>query len=850
MTSGSRRGKRPDVTRAAIARAIATQPSSPNAALIACGGLIGLSACMAFLTPGPLHAQQATPAVLMLEEVVVTARRREENLQDLPLSIAALTAGAMEAEGIYNIGQIGEFVPNLTLATDDRAQHNRIFIRGIGGGGPDPIYPVGTGMYIDGHYIPNMVGGYMSTLDIDRVEVLRGPQGTLFGKNTTGGAINIISTKPAPELASSLTARIGEFGQQHLRGMVNFPISDNVFARLSAASEQSDGYYYNRNLDMHADWIDQTSVMGALRFTPGDHWTIDTSFSYAEYRDGAKGGQCAPGPAPWGFRGGGGVLYGDDAEQTQTYAICRADIARGPFVNSVGKRAFSNVDTEGVFFSAEWDSGGEIGGLSNLNVTISSAYRNMDLEYLHDRDYMELLIFAVGTGDGPRNTLTRGTEVLVEGEVNDRLDFVTGVHYFDEESGAPDLHCYDLFVARFDPDNPDADILCEKFSGIVFENPLASGLIGGTQSRVFNTSLGVFGHLTYALSERWDLELGLRYTEDERKFVNFEPRFSNFQLPDPTALVTYDVILNDLTVNQLGAIAAGKGTFSEVTPTISFTRSLAEGDWLQDGMLYLRYAEGFLTGGFNSNFNLDRDPGLAPLQAYGPEHVDNYEFGFKGTFADGRLRFNSAIFYMDYTDKQDEILIDNSNGQYISDPNETTLFVIANVSEVDIYGFELELRAQPWSAGLVSLDVGYLYNEYGEYDVLDDNLNAVDRSTVAISDLSPEWTANWRVEHTFTLGNGATLTPMLGAYWQSEYEWLGGLDRDSPPSFCFQGDYAKWRARLSYEPQARNYRVSLFGNNINDELYYEGCREFRGLYTYRHAQPASWGVEFAARWGG
>ena len=165
-------------------------------------------------------------------------------------------------------------------------------------------------MYIDGHYIPNSPGGYMSTLDIERVEVLRGPQGTLFGKNTTGGAINIISTKPGPDFSSSLTARLGEFGQQDVRGMVNFPISDNVFARVSAASEQSDGYYYNRNLGIDADWIDHTSLMGALRFTPGEHWTIDTSFNYARFRDGEKGGQCAPGPAPWSM--GRGRRYGDD----------------------------------------------------------------------------------------------------------------------------------------------------------------------------------------------------------------------------------------------------------------------------------------------------------------------------------------------------------------------------------------------------------------------------------------------------------------------------------------------------------------------------------------------------------
>ena len=160
------------------------------------------------------------------------------------------------------------------------------------------------------------------------------------------------------------------------------------------------------------------------------------------------------------------------------------------------------------------------------------------------------------------------------------------------------------------------------------------------------------------------------------------------------------------------------------------------------------------------------------------------------------------------------------------------------------------MRAQPWDGGFVSLDLGYLHNEYGSYDTLDDDLNLVDRSDLAISDLSPDWTLNWRLEHTFTLSNGATVTPMLGAYWQSEYEWVQGLSRDAPPSFCFEGDYSKWRTRVMYEPASANYRLTVYGNNINDELIYENCIDFRGIYRYRHAQPAAWGVEFSARWGG
>ena len=150
-------------------------------------GSTGVLSGALLLASGQAVAQQSASAQAMLEEIVVTSRRREENLQDLPLSIAAITQDAMIAQGIYTIEDMSDFVPNVTLTSSDRVNNTRVVIRGIGGGHPDPVFVFGSGMYIDGHYIPNSLGGYMSTMDIERVELLRGPQGTLFGKNVTGG---------------------------------------------------------------------------------------------------------------------------------------------------------------------------------------------------------------------------------------------------------------------------------------------------------------------------------------------------------------------------------------------------------------------------------------------------------------------------------------------------------------------------------------------------------------------------------------------------------------------------------------------------------------------------------------
>ena len=242
------------------------------------------------------------------------------------------------------------------------------------------------------------------------------------------------------------------------------------------------------------------------------------------------------------------------------------------------------------------------------------------------------------------------------------------------------------------------------------------------------------------------------------------------------------------------------------------------------------------------------EPALTPLLSYGPEHVDSYEVGFKGTLQDGRTRIATSLFYMDYSDKQETVDVDNSDGRFGPDAQ---IEVTANASQVDIYGIELELRTQPWDGGFLAVDLAWLQNEYGDYSAFDITTgNAIDRSNLTIEDFSPEWTLNAMVEHAFELGNGATITPQLGLYYQSEYDFVAALDKSGPNSLCYQGGYTKLRARLTYQPAEANWQASLFGSNINDERYLEICGTARaGVYDYRWGAPARWGLEFNYTWG-
>jgi iron complex outermembrane receptor protein len=832
-------------------------------------------ATVLLLSSGPAAAQETerkSTADTMMDEITVSARRREERLLDQPMSISAMTGEQMQVQGIYSIDQASKFVPNVTLTNDDRANNTRIVIRGIGGGFPDPVFVFGSGMYVDGHYVPTSLGGYMSTVDIERIELLRGPQGTLFGKNVTGGLVNIISTKPQPEFDSSVTLRVAEDGQQDIRAMVNVPFSDTVYGRFSASSEQFDGYYYNQNLDIDSGGKDSTSFRAAVRIQPNNNWTIDASGLVSRKRDDNLGGQCqnTKRDAPqWG--GGTGNLERRlyTGAREDFFAICDADVAAGDFVHSSDKISFSDVDEEIFQFGAVWDSDGESGSFDNATVSFKASYRDMQYNYFADRDYSSWPIDSIGTGskDGQNNE-TYGFELLYEADVNDRLKFTVGANYFDETAFNGSDTCFNDFVKAYEAD-PAASITC-KDTGLFFElvpdnpngvfidpsqdpglwpnapriNGGGPGPFGGEVS-VWNKSTGIFGHLTFDINDDWTLDVGARWTEDDRKFHNFEFAGTGCDISlDPRNMCAYTLPVDIDLVNDSGFFNEDAETFSEVTPMISLTRNVPA------GMVYFLYSEGFLTGGFNTEVNANIPSG-GPDLAYGPESVSNYEVGFKGQFMDGKVQLIADVFLMDYKDQQKSFELANPDGLYgTEDPVE----LVTNIAKSSISGVEIEMRGSFWEGGFVSFDLGYIKNEYDEYSY-EDPANPgviIDRTDYLINDFTPDMTMNLAIEHDFQLGNGATITPRVNLNWQDEYEWaaeVGDWPKNAPKSGCHQDAYTTVDARVTYRPGEGDWQVSAFGGNITDERYIEFCEADRNVWLWRLGRPAWWGVEFSAHFG-
>ncbi|MBT5032588.1 MAG: TonB-dependent receptor [Proteobacteria bacterium] len=811
----------------------------------------------------PVHVAAQAGVNPLLEEIIVTSRRREESLLDLPLSIAAMTAEQMEVQGVYSIDQAAQFVPNVTLTSSNRANNTRVIIRGIGGGHPDPVFVFGSGMYIDGHYIPNSLGGYMSTMDIERVELLRGPQGTLFGKNVIGGAVNIISTKPQEEFDSSITARLTDDGQRDIRGMLNIPISDNLFARIGVGREEFDGYYKNEFLGIDSGFSENTSGRIALRWLPNDQLTIDVAATTSKKRDDNLGGSCLnDGSTGEDVQWGGGAgnierrLY--TGALADWRALCNASIAAGDFVNASDKITFSHVDSDSVSTSIAWEAE-NTGSWNGMGLTFKAAHRKMNYNYLADRDYLSWPVDGIGTDgvDGQNNT-TDSIELVFEAEVNDRFRFTLGANYFEEEAHNGTGGCFEAFRdsgAANDPTHPGVD--CTPFGSLHFELvPNASG--GGLWPNgprknahgpgpfynnvdVYNKSSGVFAHGTFDINDQWTLDFGGRYTEDDRLFDNIEfPSEGCDYSVDPRNHCSFRAIATQATVVGDGFYNTADKTFTAFTPSVSITRNF------DNGMVYALYSEGFLTGGFNTEVNSNL-PAIKELLTYEPEKVKNYELGFKGNL--GGAQISTAVFYMDYTNQQRSQNIANPDGLFGADD---PLGVVQNVASSVIYGVEFELRASPWEGGYVSADIGYLYNEYDNYSYTDPGTGLLtDFSNVQLGDLSPSVTANFSVEHTIELSGGATLTPRMNLYYQSSYEHAAGGTRpkDAPNSPCFQKANTKVDARLSYQPANADWRVAAFANNLTDELILENCGDSRGLWRGRYARPQHFGLEFSAHFG-
>jgi iron complex outermembrane receptor protein len=721
-----------------------------------------------------------------IEEIIVMARRRAESLQDTPLSVTAISSEGMAARGIDKVSQVTEVAPNVvfepTAPLTGSSNNGSIFIRGIGTSefslGTDP----GVGLYVDDVYLARTSGNVMDIVDAAAIEVLRGPQGTLFGRNSIGGAIIIRSKRPEEELAGRAKLEYGTDDLWSVGGMVNLPLGDTVRSRFSILRKSQDGYV--DDVANTEDFGSRKSIAGraTLEWAPTDTFVVTGRFDYTEEDNSAAPyvlldlfdeNPLVPGaPTFVAFQNMG---LGCATSQGNTGGSCVDQYyIRGPhetvfgystddrFLNDFNEEPFQSKDFTEVYGSSitlEWELGG-------LDLKSTTAYREVESRNPRNPDHTPFQVLEANS-DLEQDQIS--TEFTVSGlSFDDRLNWVSGFFYMEEEG-------FQLDSVALWP--------LTLFSGGDFTNE----------------NWAVFGQGTYDLTESLQLTGGLRYTEEDKEFRAVS---DNFVYGRTQALVSF----RPLILGIPGATPADDkievdpvNIFDDPTPlTFEETTYHANLAWhiRDDLMTYASLSRGYKAGGFEQRL---ASPVPAAL-TFDPEFADAYEVGFKSTLLDNTLRLNGALFYTDYQDIQCAVVIGIAP---------TTI----NCGDAEILGVELEANWVPSVNWLVDASLGYLNAEWASGTLTSQ------ASTVGIlesNDLAmiPEWSLASGVSYDIALGENGIVTPRIDWSYRSEVN----KDASNTPALL-QDSYHLVNLGMIWMSASERYQAALQGRNITDEVY-------------------------------
>lgn len=523
-----------------------------------------------------------------MEEVVVTARKRAEAAQSVPISLTALSGEALEQRSVRSLADVAQFTPNLTFdvgaGSAGGTSGSSIYIRGIGKTEFNGVYEPGVGIYVDGVYFSRTVGSVLDVIDLEHIEVLRGPQGTLFGKNTVGGAINLVANLPSGKLGGFTELTVGSLDQFDVAGVIEFPIvEDELAARVSLTSRNRDGYARSRITGQDQNDVDDLSGRGVLRWTPNSavaltfiaDWTRQRRNGQAQHLVAFTPGNALP-----------GIFSSTVASTTPYQAFDSRWLSAEEDYNYANGPSVNDVDLWGVSGTLEWELN------PSLALTSITAYRRSDTHVGVDVDGTPLDYQATDLFDIQYQF---SQELRLGGTAfGERMDWLAGIYYFNEE-------VHDVIWLRALPG--------------LFNLALDQDIY------LTNKSFAGFGQVTFDLTNKLSLTGGARY---------------NYETKD----AALESVNNSATVIPPGSTLSP--TWRSWTPKLSVEYQIS-----RQSLLYASWSEGFKSGAVN--YEVQRP---ADYQVFDPEEVTTYEVGFKADLLGDHLRVNGAVFYSDYTDMQ------------------------------------------------------------------------------------------------------------------------------------------------------------------------------------------------------
>ncbi|MBN7797814.1 TonB-dependent receptor [Parahaliea mediterranea] len=713
-----------------------------------------------------------------LEEVVVTATKRAENIQDVPISVSAFSGNFLENSGMEDLRDLGAIAPNLTITQSSQSVNQRISIRGVGTVGNNAMDP-SVAVYVDGAYIarPGAVLGNLK--DIEVAEVLRGPQGTLFGRNASMGALNIRTRTPEMDVDSlKVDAGMGDYGAFDTTLVGNKALTGNLVARVVASYAEHDGYGENRYDGSDTVGSRQSeSLKAAFLFEPSHTVSALLRLDYQELAGTGSVIEVLPESANGSnlltLDGLGNLLHGQSA---------------APDVSGLDHEIYQVHEDKlsdrqwGATLDITWDD-----AFAGHSVRAVTSYRDWQ------NDTSEFSVFRLPLDDLRRITAfysdAFSQEVQLISPQGEKFDYVAGLYYFRED--------YDIdqgtdLGADFCP-------LVSLGLGPALGSVCAAGAQTNATFGEFSQqaqSMAGFFQGTYHISDTFSLTAGVRYSEDDKDG-------------------SFEVTSNNL-------VASAALAWLESHPDLRFVDEQVT--WLanakyylaDDIMLYATYSTGYKSGGFNS-VAVPRDPatgaGLtAEQRLFDSEEVESYELGVKSTLLEGRMTANATLYRTDVENFQDRSLSDLT-------------FITTNAGELRQQGLELDVRYTPVEALMVSLGYAYLDSEFLAYRSASPLPGQPGTQDLAGSPnrYSPEHQVNLASQWTQALGNTGMDWFVRGeVVWQDDSD-VGATTNSNPQTL--QDAYAVANLRIGLMSQDARWSVNAFVENVDDEAYCVGMYE-------------------------
>jgi len=744
-------------------------------------------------------AQEAPRA---LEEIIVTAQYREQGLQDVPVSISAVTGDTLTKTALQKAEDIQFLVPNFTLT--ETGIGTNAFIRGIGSG-INQAFEQSVGTYVDGVYYGRAQQFRSPFLDLARVEVLRGPQSILFGKNSVAGALNITTARPTDSFEGRFMAS-SEFedGETILEGVLSGPLSDTFRARVAARSRDLDGYINNATLGRDEPAREDWSVRGTLEWDISSSATAILRADIGEFDVTGRHIEivnelpAAAGPFT-------GLEYNQILSNVFMQDPSVSNVVQDEVRSSNGD--FSNNQSETFSLTIDWDIG-------EFNLRSITAQSKFEYDEVCDCDFTGANVFTAALQEEYSQF---SQEFRLSSPLNDSYDYIVGVYYQTSE--------HDFFDQIIVPPN---SILVPAING---QSPGAGDLVAATEASraavVDNDVLSAFAQFNWRMSDAFTLQLGGRITRDERTgnrtlsivgqggtalppaqagsaivFANaFGISSTNLASLGPTGAFF---------ISQLGELpVSGERDTDKFSPEVKLIWDASD-----NSLYYLSWSEGFKSGSFDFRAN-NRSfyPDMETSFEFDDEEASNVELGGKFTLAGGSLELNANLFYTDFSDLQISIF-DGVLG-----------FNVGNAATAEIVGFELDGRWAPTDFLMITGGVAFTDFEFTDFengqcyfgqtpdtdldgDGIPELCDYTGNSNQMVSDVQ----GNLSFDFLFPVSSNYEITALFDVFYTSDYDASATFD----PALK-QEAYSKYNARVGFGPGDGTWEVALLGRNLGDE---------------------------------